>query len=219
MPEAVVDGELAFDPYVQRCAVVLCRTEHGNFHVGLLHRAAPGRAAVLHLGWLDYLSMTWPWLRLWVCPETEPEKLMTAAGYCRRIWTKFQEKGVFPYALGDFASTFDLSGRLVLAPGSRGLTCATFVMAVFRTSGVELVDEDEWPIRVDDDRGWLQVIAGFARADHLAVLQEQVEEGVARVHPHELLGACTLSPLPVDFSRVPAAAAQVVAKLDTAIGR
>lgn len=215
----MIDGEQAFDPNLQRCAVVLCRTERGNFHLGLLHRGWEGRAAVLHLGWLDYLSTTWPWVRLWVCPEAEPEKLMSAAGHCRRIWSRFQVDRKLPYALGDFASSFDAGGSLVLEPGSEGLTCATFVMAVFRAAGVELVIEDGWPKRVVDDRRWLADIAGFARPEHLAVLREQVERGVARVHPQELLAACTLTPLPVGFDAAARRTPEVVAKLDATIGR
>lgn len=219
MPEAVFDEEQAFDTNARRCALVLCRTEHGNLHLGLLHRAQSGQAAVLHLGWLDYLDIRWPWPRLWVCPDAEPEKLMSAAGHCRRIWTRFQQDKTFPYALGDFASSFDARGGLVLAPGSKGLTCATFAMAVFRAAGVELVLEEGWPIRVEQDVQWLRALAGLAKPDHLAVLTEQVESGVARVHPHELLAACTLTPLPVAFSQVPLVAEAVVAKLDAAVAR
>ncbi len=218
MPQAVIDGEQAFDPNVQRCAVVLCRTEHGNLHVGVLHRVEPGRAAVLHLGWFDYVSMQWPWLRLWVCPDTEPELLMLAAGHCRSVWSKFQRDGTFPYALGDFASKFDAAGGLVLAPGSKGLTCATFVMAIFRAAGIGLVVEEGWPVRVDEDRLWLASVARFAHRDHVRVLTEQVEQGVARVHPHEVFAAATLTPLPVGFDRVPGPAAALVAKLDATIG-
>ena len=219
MPRAVVDGELPFDPDVQRCAVVLCRTEHGNLHVGLLHRVERGRSAVLHLGWLDYVSMTWPWLRLWVCPETEPEKLLLAAAHCRSAWARFQTDGTFPYALGDFESTFSETGGLVLANGSKGLTCATFVMAIFRAAGVELVTEADWPIRIDEDRRWLDGVASFAHPDHLRALREQVDAGVARVHPHELLAACTLTPLPVAFDRISGHAEAIVVRLDSIIGR
>ena len=106
MQEAALDGERAFDPNLHRCAIVLCRTEHGNLHLGLLHRAETGNAAVIHLGWFNFVSMTWPWLRLWACPETEPEKLMLAAGHCRRVWAKFQEDGTFPYALEKMEDAF-----------------------------------------------------------------------------------------------------------------
>lgn len=219
MLEAVFEAETPFDPDTQLCAVVLCRTEHGNFHVGLLHRAEKGRASMLHLGWRDYLSTEWPWLRLRVCPDCEPENRRLAAGYCRLIWRKFRQTRTFPYALGDFASTFDAEGNLVLKRDSPGLTCATFVMAVFRASGVELVDEVGWPVRVDEDRRWLAAIANFAHPEHLNLLRAQVEQGVARVHPHELVGACTLSPLPATFDKASTAAIRVVEKLDAAIGR
>ncbi|MCK6514912.1 hypothetical protein L6R46_07655 [Myxococcota bacterium] len=141
---------------------------------------------------------------------------MFAAGQCRRIWARVQRDKTFPYALGDFGSTFDDRGGLVLAPGSVGLTCATFVMAVLRSAGVEVLLEEGWPVRSEQDAFWLQALVGFAHPNHLAALTAQVEAGVARVHPHELLAACTLTPLPVTFSQVQPTAAAVIAKLDAA---
>jgi hypothetical protein len=161
LPEALTDGEHPFDPSVHLCAVVICRTEHHNLHVGLLHRSRDGSEAVLHLGWLNDLDLSWPWSRLWVCPDAEPEKLRSAAGHCRRIWSAFQKNQTFPYALGDFTSSFDTRGALVLAPGAKGLTCATFVMAVFRAAGVELVVEEGWPIRIEQDNAWIEQVASL----------------------------------------------------------
>lgn len=84
MGEAAFDHEVPFLGQTLRAAAVLCRTEHGNLHAGVLYRDGDA-AAVLHLGWQDYLSRHWEWARLWATPDVEPERLLSIAGLCRRI--------------------------------------------------------------------------------------------------------------------------------------
>lgn len=214
MGQAAFDKDEPFSASGARAAAVLCRTPQGNLHAGVLHRAAGGATAVLHLGWQDALDMDWPWPRLWATPEVAPEKLMAAAGHCRRIWRVFQAQHKFPYALAFDGSHFDGQGRLVPGPDSKGLTCATFVLAVFETCGASLVDEADWPVRQADDLEFLKSIEGFARPAHLALLRNEVSSGCKRIRPHEVVGACTIAPLPAKFAPTDAAAARVVAKLD-----
>jgi hypothetical protein len=173
---------------------------------------------VLHLGWEDQLSIEWQWCRLWAAPEVEPEKLMAAAGHCRRIWRTFKSSRKLPYALAFCGSRFDAQGRLELGPGSRGLTCATLILAVFETCGVSLVDEADWPVRLDADMRFVDSIAGFARPEHLALLRDEVHDGCRRIHPNEVLGACAVSELPAKFHPTVEAAQRVTAKLGGGAG-
>ncbi len=209
--EPALDQDFPFAAGNLPAAAVLCYTEWGNLHIGVLYM--DGSPKILHLGWQDYLSADWPWLRLWAAPSTEAENLMRTAGYCRRIWKRFQQNRTFPYALGDFGADFDEQGALRLPPGSVGLTCATFVLAVFRAAEIDLVSEEGWPIRPEEDLLFLESIRHFARPEHFALLQAQVDQGVARVHPQEVLGACTLETIPANFDAVRGAAEGVVRKL------
>lgn len=198
-------GEAAFEedaPFLEqplRAAAVVCRTEHGNLHTGVLHRNVDGEAEVLHLAWKDNLVLGWegnagPWRRLWAAPCVEPERLMSIAGKCRLIRKKFREKQKFPSAIRFAQSTFTPGGHLVLGEGSKGLTCATFVLAVFNSMGIALVDEDDWPIRQEDDRQYLKSVSSFAKPEHLTKLTDEVEAGVRRVQPQEVVGACAFPP-------------------------
>ena len=216
MGEAAFDHDSPFSASGARAAAVLCRTEEGTLHAGVLHRGTGGVAAVLHLGWEDRLYIDWRWHRLWATPEVQPEKLMAAAGHCRRIWRTFNANGVFPYALAFCGSRFDDRGRLQLGPGSRGLTCATFILAIFETCGVSLVNEDDWPVRTAEDLAFIQTIAdaGFAREEHLALLRDEATGGCTRIQPHEVVGACAVVELPARFAPTADAAHRVLAKLD-----
>lgn len=119
-------GEVAFDrdePFSAsgwRAAAVLCRTPHGNLHAGVLHRAAAGTTAVLHLGWQDALDLDGPWAPLGATPEVAPEKLMAAAGHCRRIWRVFQASKKFPYALASAVAASTARGASFLARTPKG---------------------------------------------------------------------------------------------------
>lgn len=107
--------------------------------------------------------------------------------------------GAFPYALRYLGTSFDaLTGKVKLAPGARGLTCATFIVPMFKAVGIALVQEDLWPVRQEDDREFLEHIAKHATPEHLAVLTAEVEAGVRRIRPDEVLGACAC-PLPATF--------------------
>lgn len=214
MGEAVFESNVAFLSEPHRAAVVICRTESGNLHSGLLHRLANGRDAVLHLGWQDRLYYEWRWLRLWAVPDVEPELLTSIAGMCRMIWAEYESKRQFPYALRFSQSSFSPSGQLRLGPGAKGLTCATFVLAVFNAVGVRLVDEQDWPIRKDDDRQFLEFVRPlFASREHLAILEREVEEGCKRIRPDELIGACACA-LPAKFNPSREAGDRAVQKLE-----
>lgn len=215
MGEAVFESDVSFlsDPS-HVAAVVICRTEQGNLHSGLLHRVSNARAAVLHLGWKDVLSYDWKWLRLWAVPDVDPTVLTSIAGLCRLIWSEYESSRQFPYGLTFAQSSFSSSGQLILGEESKGLTCATFVLAVFNAVGVSLVDEQDWPIRKDDDRKFLEFVRLFASSEHFAILEREVEAGCKRIRPDELIGACACA-LPAKFSASRKAGDKAVQQLNS----
>lgn len=212
MREARFDAEAPFVSQALRAAAVICRTEHGNLHAGVLHFASSGQAAVLNLAWQDNLRYEWSWPKLWAAPDVEPEILVSVAGMCRLIWDEFTKTREFPYGLRFSNTSFDTAGRLKLGPGARGLTCATFVLAVFDSVGVRLVDESDWPVRSDDDREYLKFVGSFATPEHFQLLQREVEDGCKRIQPQEVVGACLCS-LPAKFQPSAQAGERALQKL------
>lgn len=183
-----------------RAAVVLCRTEHGNLHLGVFHRLAGGNVGVLHLGWEDYVSMEWSWQRLWASPAVPPERLRSVSGLCRLIWEEYRATKKFPYGLHYASQFFTHDGALQRdATTESGLTCATFVLAVFRSVGIELIDLSSWPVRENEDRAFLAVVASFAAPALLKALEAEVDAGSKRVQPDEVIGACA-DPPPMRFT-------------------
>jgi hypothetical protein len=210
--EARFDEESPFADSGAFAAAVICRTECGNLHVGLLHRSDEHPTEIIHLGWEDQLRNDWNWKRLWAAPDVEPERLRSVAAMCRKVWHSYEISRKFPYALGFRGTSFDATGKLVLGDGARGLTCATLVLAMFHAVGVELVCEDSWPIRTEDDRVLLETIRRFATPPHLVLLESEVNQGVRRIQPQEVLGACACN-IPAKSTAAHAAGERVCGQL------
>lgn len=200
MGSAVFDRDNPFLEQPLRAGVVLCRTEYGNLHAGVIHH---DRRAVsfLHLGWEDRMSESWYWERLWAAPDVPAPRLFSVAAKIRLVLKRFQQNKSFPYQLRFAGTHFDQNGQLQFGPGSTGLTCATFVLAIFKSEGIDLVKEDTWDVREEDDREFLEQIRSFASSGHFARLEAEVDQGCIRVRPAEVLGACACS-LPASFGEV-----------------
>jgi hypothetical protein len=99
-------------------------------------------------------------------------------------------------------------------PGrEHGLTCATFVLAVLRATGIELLDLAGWLPREDDLVRHGELLA-LLRGDQ-RVAEEHVdavagEVNCIRYRPEEVVGAASYEDLPVAFANAQEAAAQIV---------
>jgi hypothetical protein len=212
--EATFERERSFIAEGLGAAAVICRTPEGNLHLGVLHRTPERQAQIVHLGWQDRMSVDWPWERLWVSPEVDPETLFTAGAICRQVLDRFQQHRRFPYGFRFAQTSFARDGSLVLGPGAAGLSCSTFALAIFNGAGVRLIDEATWPIRTEEDRRFIATLRGSFPAEHLARLDAELTSGAQRIRPEEVAGACACLPLPAPFPSCAAAAQRVVAKLD-----
>ena len=211
MGKAVYEEDAPFLSHPGAAGAVICRTEHGTLHAGVLHKAR-GAVSVLHLGWEDRLRSGWNWRKLWATPEVELERLRSVAGLCRLIWSEFERTRLFPYALKFENTKFSSEGRLILGEGERGLTCATFILAVFKSVGIQLVDESQWPVRAEENEAFLESITAFATPAHLQALKREVAQGVQRIPPQEVVAACEYSP-PASFESCVGTGIEIAARL------
>jgi hypothetical protein len=110
-----------------------------------------------------------------------------------------------PYGLAYDGGKFRADGRMELASGELGLTCATFVLAVLAGAGLTLLDLATWDQRDDkrraDDDAWHASIVAFLKKtktddditdEHIAGVES--EKNCARYRPEEVAGACGLGP-------------------------
>ena len=202
---------------VVHVAVAICSIDGSQRHIGILHRDTEAdQVLLLDLAWHhrlrnEPLGGSW----LWVEPAVNARRLVQVAAICRRVW-RSNRLGI-PYALSHPTECFDENtGAFLLGPTRLGLTCASFVLAMFDAAGLPLAQYDTWPTNRDGDAEWqLRIVEKLAEtaasAKHVHAVS--IEIGSVRFRPEEVAGAATTSPLPAGFDVAADRAAQILALL------
>lgn len=135
--------------------VVNLNDDHKTFHCGLAFRMGDDYE-ILHLAHHNDLECDCDCsgFKVFVIPNL-PLELQTAfIPMCRLIKEEI-EQGHKDVAYGlsyDEYARYD-DGKLFLGENEIGLTCATFVITLFHSVGIDLVDINNWPAR-EEDRSW-----------------------------------------------------------------
>jgi len=186
-------------------------------HIGILYETdTTGSLLMLHLAWHLDLQNDQPKSEyIWVDPMIAPARAKQVAAFCRKVWRQNGKR--VPYAFGVPNDCFDsTTGQFLFGPSRHGLTCATFVLAVFQATGFKLIDESTWRSRPGDVE-WQQGIVGALRlkgADpsHVAAVENEV--GAARFRPEDVGGAAAHEPWPVSFEEATRIGNQIVQLLN-----
>lgn len=203
-------------------AVAIHRASSVHTHTGVLYRLWDnGPLFLLHLEMDRQLTNElFEGGYAWVVPELLPEEENDIAATCRILWKKLPAisnsfRYGFPYdpdAYIDKVSGYPVS---IIAP--HGLTCSTFVLAIFRSSNVRLVDMTDWKHRPEDEQ-WYRRLVAYMRSNgveeaHLRLIQGDVD--ALRVRPHEVAGACLEKDLPANFAQCQANGQRIWNDLET----
>lgn len=199
---------------LRSAGVAIMPTGPGRWHAGMLHRATEGTAYLLHLAWDQDLRNAPPSNEYaWVQLDLPPARLLSIAAMCRRIAKLHASpRGGLPYAFRYRETAFSTDGRIPLGKSEHGLTCATFILAVLRSTGIDLLRLAEWPRRegdVERHRELLDMLRRDPRvaADHLAAVA--AEESCVRYRPEEVVAAASSADLPLSFVDACAAAEHI----------
>ncbi len=172
-------GERPFDS-IRAVAVAVAAVDQEQRHVGILHRdRSVGEVRLLHLAWHYVLRDSTPKpCYLWIDPPIPEARARQVAALCRRV-SRSNVRGI-PYAFSAPNDCFDpITAQFLLGPERRGLTCASFVLAIFDAAGLALVDHSAWPSRREEDVRWQQQVLDQLRAvnatpEHLDAVQSEV---------------------------------------------
>jgi hypothetical protein len=204
-------------------ALAICRTVHGNTHTGLVYRDFDGRLLLFHQAWhhdtrnepLDAARTDLGGPLLCVRPDIGRDRARNLAALCELISATGE---AIAYALRDDPEALfdEHTGRLTL-PSGKGLSCSTFVMVLFRSARLPLLDTTDWPADRPGDREFqeLQVHVlerSGASPDHVAAVRTEI--ACARIRPEEVAGAALFSTLPVRFPSAEAGGRVLVERLD-----
>lgn len=172
-------------------------------HTGIRFEDRDGTAKLLHLAWHHQLAVWEPPGRMrWVALRSvHPLRALSVHGQCQLVARHAATEQV-PYGFAFPDGCFDpTTGRWLLGPDGRGLTCATFVVAVLKTAGVDLVDLESWEER-QDDVAWKTSIIDTLKKDHpkRAIALASEEPNGFRLRPEEAAGSANADPLPTCFA-------------------
>jgi hypothetical protein len=211
------------DPAPQ-LAIFIMRTENGT-HTGILYRSS-GVLFIMDLQWHEMLRCE-PCHKPhhFVVPVLEEEEIDGIVGMCRLIHRRHnvEQRYRIPYAFQPGNNTrFNLqTGELMLGDGL-GLSCSTFVLAVFESVGVSLVDFNGWPQRSGDNERHEILLKDMrsgipkhsippAAPEHVAKVEASLP--CIRVRPEEVAAAGLFDDLPVPHAQLEPAGRWILERL------
>lgn len=189
-------------------AIGICDTGP-NFHTGIVHRDPDGAVWFLEQAFhiltrnnpAQATSLRYGGRFLYVVPDLEEDRAKNFAALCRLVAKCLVDNSIGGYAYAlryDEATRFDsFTGELAM-PNGIGLSCSTFVIAMFRSARIRFIDFDGWPVRSGDIVAQKRLVEllerhrdrGQASADHVEKVRNEI--GCVRARPEEIAGVCLL---------------------------
>jgi hypothetical protein len=170
-------------------------------HVALLYRDPDGRCLIVHQGWHNlFLHEDWTadfhWCEL---DQLDLELQETLIDYIVLVATQ-GERHPIPYSVSfDPELNFLETGEFKAWRKESGLTCATFILAMFKQFGLPLVIANSWPTTAErnDDATWviriLERLEEYGRRASIpmphVVPQRLQRHALRRFRPEEVVAA------------------------------
>ncbi|MBU3641628.1 hypothetical protein [Polynucleobacter sp. Fuers-14] len=188
--------------------------ESEQYHIGLLYKQEEAPPRLLHLAWHhDLKDVELPSDYFIGLSDLDRFNKMYMVSLASRVANFPQE---IPYSIVfDGDTYFDDTGKYLPISAGTGLTCATFVLALFENSGFKLVNFSTWSNRTDDVI-WQRKIIQTLRdkggsSDHIEALEKNI--GASRLRPEEACAAVISKIHPIDFKMAKKMAADIIKDL------
>lgn len=185
---------------IRHVAVAIDEPRPGQRHTGILFRVDQSSAVeFLHLA--DHHRL----LRqsrikpsyCWVDTNIPMPRVRQLAAICDDIAHANLTEQI-PYSFGTPVNAFDeKTKKFLLGPTRTGLTCASFVLAVFERAKLRLVYYRGWPSPDSDDIKWQQSILEYLRGnplvsrEHIDAVEREVGNSV-RYRPEQVAAAAAI---------------------------
>jgi len=201
-----------FEKSEQILAISVGHCNPGYLHNKILYNFEDS-VREIHLGWHHYFLHTEiksPQSYIWKVPNLPKSRLKSVVAKCIIVAeNQLQvDKSPLPYAVGYFSGrefnekgvyTDDITGI------EYGMTCATFVLTMFKSVGVEILDWKNWITR-EEDKEWFAYIISHLEKGHAVgrVSEEHLnnvtgEINCSRFRPEEVFGSLFCSSNPSTF--------------------
>jgi hypothetical protein len=196
---------------VERSEVAIAITPaESDYHSGLFFVNEHDEATVLHFAFhsdlrsesLENCLIAWWWAE----PRILPERAKAISALCNLVWKRYGRNGL-PYAFKYLNGCFHTgSGIFDLGPNCNGLTCSTFVLAMFLSCRIKLIKEEEW-LQRDGDKARQEAIVAILRKkhqekkcseEHLKTVENEI--GCVRFSPLDVMAAAIWCVPPIGFN-------------------
>lgn len=184
--------------------VISLNKEHKQFHCGISFDL-DSNEKVLHLQWYNDLVCDngLDNFQCWIKPRIHRLIQEQISILCNVIKDRGEQGQKVPYGfLYDGSAKYSGIGQLTYSSNMSGLTCATFVLTIFHSCGIDLIDVTKWPIR-NDDISWQQRIFRLLLqcTEKLGIpvsylMRLRTEFGSARFRPEEVAVSSALYDTP-----------------------
>lgn len=200
---------------------------HASRHTGLIYRGVAGVLRMADMAWHETFrdqeyDLKWGYYCA-VPPFEDPVLEQAFADYCAHVATAMTlEKP--PYNMLSLGSpVFDSRGIWISRDPDRGMNCSSFVIAVFASFNMPLVNVTTWPIGLPEDvqeqTALVQIMLSTNNpSDRAQALKISPQIGkYPRIRPEEVAGACLedASARPIDHAPCAANGIRVLQEWDT----
>jgi hypothetical protein len=187
---------------IARLAISIANTDADQRHIGLLYRIEGAPLEMLHLQWHcllrsqtpeqiqnDFPNHSYVWISLH--NDFDPRLIVAFVEWLGTVWKRNRDKGLIPFSIEYHGCYFDSDGTYRPTAVGEGLTCATFIMALFGDYGLPLIDLQGWKRRLGDASWQKRILARLrSHADPEHIENQTPHIGAAaRFRPEEVAGA------------------------------
>ncbi|WP_156320517.1 hypothetical protein [Pseudomonas lini] len=200
-------------------AVALSHSPLGGGHLGIVFNETGGRLRLLELRWhLDLMVTDLPVESCWIVTSVDipPTASKQVVAKIRAISRKLPK---INYGIDFIAAKGSFQGTVYSAPkGSNGLTCSSFVLEVFRTATIPMIQEDTW-CTSEANVSWGNSVCDYLERTHVEAKHVQaVRSDIKglRLIPFELAAAASLpkEQRPINYDTIQSFALQAQADLN-----
>ena len=193
-------------------SIIIGQTGPDQLHVGIAYKDDKSFNAI-HLAWhntLEYEENIDGFLKnfFWIKSKFHPSRVPSISAVCRQV-IRLKEKQNIPYGLYFKDGKFTPEGILNLGRNEIGLTCATFVLAIFNSCGYKLIDTDSWPPRQEDEKWHEKIIQALINSKNRYNISETHIENVkkeksycARYRPEEVAISSSFVSPPAPYNEI-----------------
>jgi hypothetical protein len=197
--------------------VAVCEVDADQIHVGFLYKLDDGEVRLCHFARHFALrdhppSPNYLWQNMGLDETSRHFVAAYVANY--RI-----NPANIPFGIDPGGACFDsVTGDFIRPPLGKGLTCATFIIAILKANGFSLLIENQWPNRPDDDEWQEKILRVLAEhcddPEHFEAAERDI--GAKRYRPEEVAGAATLEAWPVEFNDARSVANEILRDISNA---